>query len=78
MVISQKECHTTKTRRTMYKHINFTVYPDYDRNWGKMRTVNISIPKSKYKSLKQVKEIWFAKTGNIAMKIVKGDEKYVG
>ena len=35
----------------MYKHINFTVYPDYDRNWGKMRTVNISIPKSKFKSL---------------------------
>ena len=60
------------------KHINFTVYPTQNNvGWGKLKTVNISVPKNKFTSLENLKNGWYKKTGNVATKIVKGSEKVV-
>jgi len=57
--------------------INFTVYPTQNNNgWGKLKTVNISLPKNKfggfkkYQLIETVKYIWAKKTGNQAKKVV--------
>jgi|TARA_B100000073_G_scaffold290949_1_gene253784 hypothetical protein len=61
----------------MYKHINFTVIPSPGPNWGTCKRVDISIPKSKFKTMQHVYDLWYKKTGNVAKKITKGGEKYV-
>ena len=65
-------------QQCMYKHIEFTVTPTPDKDWGSMGDVNISIPVHKYVDLPQVYELWLNKTGNVAKNIVVGEIKTVG
>ena len=62
----------------MSKHIEFTVTPTPDKDWGSMGTVNISIPTHKYVDLPQVYELWLNKTGNVAQNITVGNIREVG
>ena len=51
-------------------HISFKVTPTPGPGWGNLDTVNISIPKRKFKTVKDVYDKWFKKTGNIAKEII--------
>jgi hypothetical protein len=56
-------------------HIEFKVIPTPGPGWGTNNRVDISIPKRKFKSLGQVYDLWYNKTGNVAKEIVMGKEK---
>ena len=58
-------------------HIDFTVIPTPGAGWGELDSVNISIPKHKFKDIEQVKAIWLKRTGNVARHITQGGEKEV-
>ena len=58
-------------------HIDFEVIPTPGAGWGKLDSVNISIPKHKFKNIEQVYSIWLKKTGNVARHITQGGEKEV-
>ena len=64
-----------KTKKV--KHVQFTITPaknDACEGWAKLNTVNISIPKNKFKTLDDVKKLWFEKTNCKAIKVVQGLE----
>ena len=52
----------------MNVHIEFAVTPTPGPVWGKLDMVHISIPKRKFKTLKDVYDKWYQKTGNKAKK----------
>ena len=61
----------------MNVHIEFAVTPTPGPVWGKLDMVHISIPKSKFKTIKDVYDKWYEKTGNHAKKIKMIKEKVV-
>ena len=52
----------------MNVHIEFAVTPTPGPVWGELDMVHISIPKRKFKSIKDVYDKWYKKTGNKAKK----------
>ena len=61
----------------MNVHIEFAVTPTPGPVWGKLDMVHISIPKRKFKTLKDVYDKWYQKTGNKAKKIKMIKEKVI-
>ena len=61
----------------MNVHIECAVTPTPGPVWGKLDMVHISIPKRKFKTLKDVYDKWYEKTGNHAKKIKMIKEKVV-
>ena len=61
----------------MNVHIEFAVTPTPGPVWGKLDMVHISIPKRNFKTLKDVYDKWYEKTGNHAKKIKMIKEKVV-
>ena len=61
----------------MNVHIEFAVTPTPGPVWGELDSVLISIPKRKFKTLKDVYDKWYKKTGNKAKKIKMIKEKVI-
>ena len=61
----------------MNVHIEFAVTPTPGPVWCKLDMVHISIPKRKFKTLKDVYDKWYQKTGNKAKKIKMIKEKVI-
>ena len=61
----------------MNVHIEFAVTPTPGPVWGELDGVLISIPKRKFKTLKDVYDKWYQKTGNKAKKIKMIKEKVI-
>ena len=58
-------------------HIEFAVTPTPGSGWGELDMVQISIPKKKFASLKDVYKLWYKRTGNKAKKIKMIKEKII-
>ena len=61
----------------MNVHIEFAVTPTPGPVWGELDMVHISIPKRKFKTIKDVYDKWYKKTGNHAKKIKMIKEKVI-
>ena len=61
----------------MNVHIEFAVTPTPGPVWSELDMVHISIPKRKFKTLKDVYDKWYQKTGNKAKKIKMIKEKVI-
>ena len=58
-------------------HIQFAVTPTPGPVCGELDMVHISIPKRKFKTIKDVYDKWYQKTGNKAKKIKMIKEKVI-
>tara|TARA_B100000902_G_C26645639_1_gene591271 strand:+ start:54 stop:242 length:189 start_codon:yes stop_codon:yes gene_type:complete len=58
-------------------HLEFAVTPTPGPGWGEIDMVHISIPKRKFKTVKDVYKVWYKRTGNIAKKITMIKEKII-
>ena len=61
----------------MNVHIEFAVTPTPGPVWGELDMVHITIPKRKFKTIKDVYDKWYQKTGNKAKKIKMIKEKII-